>query len=136
MQPLRRLYRARDDRWIAGVCGGLGRFFGIDPTPLRVAFAILSLWEGVGVLIYLIMILIVPEEPSGQVVTDPQIPQEHGVEDPRAQRVRILGVILLLGGVYLLIRTLGLLPVNAERLAALTLIAVGFIILLLRPGRI
>lgn len=132
----RRLYRSREDRWIAGVCGGLGRFFGVDPMPLRIAFIILSLWQGIGVLLYLIMILIVPDEPTGQVVTDPQIPQEHGVEDPQAQRVRILGVILVLGGIYLLIRTLGFLPVNAERLTALVLIAAGFIILLLRPGRI
>ena len=135
MEP-RRLYRSREDRWIAGVCGGLGRFFGIDPMPIRIAFIILSLWQGIGVLLYLIMILIVPDEPTGQVVTDPHIPQEHGVEDPQAQRVRILGVILVLGGIYLLIRTLGFLPVNAERLTALVLIAAGFIILLLRPGRI
>ena len=132
----RRLYRSREDRWIAGVCGGLGRFFGVDPMPIRIAFIILSLWQGIGVLVYLIMILIVPDEPTGQVVTDPHIPQEHGVEDPQAQRVRILGVILVLGGIYLLIRTLGFLPVNAERLTALVLIAAGFIILLLRPGRI
>lgn len=132
----RRLYRSREDRWIAGVCGGLGRFFGVDPMPIRIAFIILSLWQGIGVLLYLIMILIVPDEPTGQVVTDPHIPQEHGMEDPQAQRVRILGVILVLGGIYLLIRTLGFLPVNAERLTALALIAAGFIILVLRPGRI
>lgn len=132
----RRLYRSREDRWIAGVCGGLGRFFGIDPMPLRIAFIILSLWEGVGVLIYLIMLLIVPEEPTTQIVTDPHVPQEHGVEDPEARRVRILGVILLLGGVYLLIRQLELLTPGAERLTALALIVAGFIILLLRPGRI
>jgi len=132
----RRLYRSREDRWIAGVGGGLGRFFGVDPMPIRIAFIILSLWQGIGVLLYLIMILIVPDEPTGQVVTDPHIPQEHGMEDPQAQRVRILGVILVLGGIYLLIRTLGFLPVNAERLTALALIAAGFIILVLRPGRI
>ncbi len=135
MEP-RRLYRSREGRWIAGVCGGLGRFFGVDPMPIRIAFIILSLWQGIGVLIYLIMILIVPDEPTGQIVTDPHLPQEHGAEDPQAQRIRVLGVILVLGGIYLLIRTLGLLPVNAERLTALAMIAVGFIILLLRPGRI
>lgn len=135
MEP-RRLYRSREDRWIAGVCGGLGRFFGIDPMPVRIGFIILSFWQGVGVLIYLIMLLIVPEEPASQIVTDPHIPQEHGADDPEARRVRILGVILLLGGVYLLIRTLELLTPSAVRVTALALIAAGFIILLLRPGRI
>ncbi len=135
MEP-KRLFRSRDDRWIAGVCGGLARFFGVDPLPIRLAFVALSLWEGVGVLIYLVMLLVIPEEASTQVVTDPIIPQEHSQEDPEARRLRTLGVILLLGGVYLLIRTINVLPPAGERAAALFLIVGGLLILLLRPGRI
>jgi phage shock protein PspC (stress-responsive transcriptional regulator) len=134
MEP-KRLYRARDDRWIAGVCGGLGRFFSVDPTPIRLGFIVLSLWRGFGVLLYLIMLLVIPEEPSTQVVTDPHIPQEHGQEDPQARRYRILGAILLLGGVYLLMQNL-ILPQTVEWAVAVLLILVGFVILLLRPGRI
>ncbi len=133
---IRRLYRSREDRWIAGVCGGLARYFGVDPTPIRLGFILLSLWSGVGVLVYLIMVLVVPEEPSTQMVTDPVLPQEHGQEDPEARRMRMLGVILLLGGLYLLIRNVALLTQTGERIIALVLIAGGFIILLLRPGRI
>ena len=133
---VKRLYRSREDRWIAGVGGGLARYFGMDPTPIRLGFILLSLWNGVGVLIYLIMVLVVPEEPSAQVVTDPVLPQEHGLEDPEARRMRMLGVILLLGGVYLLIRNVDLFSQTGERIVALLLIAGGFIILLLRPGRI
>ena len=133
---VKRLYRSREDRWIAGVGGGLARYFGMDPTPIRLGFILLSLWSGVGVLIYLIMVLVVPEEPSAQVVTDPVLPQEHGLEDPEARRMRMLGVILLLGGVYLLIRNVDLFSQTGERIVALLLIAGGFIILLLRPGRI
>lgn len=132
----KRLYRSRDDRWIAGVCGGLARFFGVDPTPIRIGFIALSLWNGFGVLVYLIMLLVVPEEPTTQVVTDPHIPQEHGQEDPEARRYRILGGIFLLGGVYLLIRNYDLLTPTGERLIAFLLIVAGFVILLLRPGRI
>ncbi len=133
---LKRLYRSREDRWIAGVCGGLARYFGMDPTPIRLGFILLSFWSGVGVLIYLIMVLVVPEEPSTQVVTDPVLPQEHGLEDPEARRMRMLGVILLLGGIYLLIRNVDLFSQTGERLVALLLIVGGFIVLLLRPGRI
>mgnify|MGYP001601257139 FL=1 len=133
---IKRLYRSREDRWIAGVCGGLARYFGVDPLPIRLGFILLSLWSGVGVLIYLIMVLGVPEEPSTQVVTDPILPQEHGQEDPEARRMRMLGVILLLGGLYLLIRNVALFSQTGERIIALLLIAGGFIILLLRPGRI
>ncbi len=135
MEP-KRLFRSRDDRWIAGVCGGLARFFSVDPLPIRLAFVALSLWEGVGVLIYLVMLLVIPEEASTQVVTDPIIPQEHSQEDPEARRLRTLGVILLLGGVYLLIRTINVLSPAGERAAALLLIVGGLLILLLRPGRI
>ncbi len=134
MEP-KRLYRPRADRWIAGVCGGLGRFFRVDPTPIRLGFIVLSLWRGFGVLLYLIMLLVIPEEPSTQVVTDPHIPQEHGQEDPQARRYRILGAILLLGGVYLLMQNL-ILPQTVEWAVAVLLILVGFVILLLRPGRI
>ena len=48
---------------IGGVCGGLGEFFGIDPTWMRLLFVLLTIFGGSGVLVYLVMLLIVPEEP-------------------------------------------------------------------------
>ncbi|MEZ4727847.1 MAG: PspC domain-containing protein [Caldilineaceae bacterium] len=39
----KRLYRSRNDRMVAGVCGGLAHYFGIDPTLVRLAFAVLLL---------------------------------------------------------------------------------------------
>lgn len=61
----KRLYRSRDERMIAGVCGGIGDYFKADPTVIRVIFVILAiLGFGVGGLVlYLAMWLIVPEEP-------------------------------------------------------------------------
>jgi phage shock protein C len=51
---------------IAGVCGGLGRYLGIDPTLIRLAFVLLVLFGvGSGLLAYIIMMLIVPLEPEG-----------------------------------------------------------------------
>ncbi|HJP75183.1 MAG TPA: PspC domain-containing protein [Pseudonocardiaceae bacterium] len=61
--PARRFLRSRDDRMIAGVCGGAARYFGVDATLLRiilVAAAILGI--GTGVLLYLACWLLVPEE--------------------------------------------------------------------------
>lgn len=133
----RKLYRSRDDRWIAGVCGGLGQYFGVDPTPLRLGFIVLSLWKGFGVLLYLVALLLVPEEPSAHAATDPLLPQEHSApEDMAVRRFRVLGVIFLLGGIYLLLQNLELFTQAGERLIAVVLIVAGFIILLLRPGRI
>lgn len=131
-----RLYRAREDRWIAGVAGGLARFLGVDPLPVRVAFAALSLWDGLGVLLYLVMALTIPEEPTGHAVTEPDLPQEHAGEPPGLQRQRTLGLILVLGGLYLALRHLDLVSLGGERLAAVVLILAGLLILLLRPGRL
>jgi phage shock protein PspC (stress-responsive transcriptional regulator) len=58
-----KLYRSRDERMIGGVCGGLGEFFGIDPALIRILFVLLTIFGGSGVLVYLVMLFIVPEEP-------------------------------------------------------------------------
>jgi phage shock protein PspC (stress-responsive transcriptional regulator) len=58
----KRLYRLRGDRKITGVCGGIGAYLGIDPTVIRVVWAIAALM-GFGVLAYIVAALIIPEEP-------------------------------------------------------------------------
>jgi phage shock protein PspC (stress-responsive transcriptional regulator) len=57
--PLR---RSANDRYVAGVCGGLGRYFDIDPVIFRIAFPVLAIFAGVGVLLYALGWLLVPEE--------------------------------------------------------------------------
>ncbi len=60
----RKLYRSRTDRMIAGVCAGLADFFGIDPTIVRLVFAAGALLGfGSFILIYLVIFIVVPEEP-------------------------------------------------------------------------
>ena len=61
---VKRLYRSREDRMVAGVCGGLAEYTNLDPTVVRllfVAVAILGAAPGI-VLAYLAMMIIVPEE--------------------------------------------------------------------------
>ena len=60
----RKLYRSNSNRMIAGVCGGLGEFLGIDPTLIRLAFILMGLLGGHGILVYLIMCIVVPPAPS------------------------------------------------------------------------
>ena len=64
---MKKLYRNRKDRILAGVCGGLGHYFGYDPILVRLLFALLVILTGVvpGALIYIIAMMIVPEEPTG-----------------------------------------------------------------------
>jgi phage shock protein C len=60
--PARKFRRSRDDRMIAGVCGGAAELLGVDATLLRVILAASTLFAGVGPLLYLICWLVVPEE--------------------------------------------------------------------------
>ncbi len=60
---VRSLRRSRQDRVVAGVCGGLGQFFGLSPLWFRIAFLISLIPGGVpGLLLYLIMWVIIPGE--------------------------------------------------------------------------
>jgi phage shock protein PspC (stress-responsive transcriptional regulator) len=60
--PTRRLYRTRDERVIAGVCGGIARYFNIDPVLVRVGAVALAFLGGAGLLAYLAAVLLIPKE--------------------------------------------------------------------------
>ena len=58
----KQLRRSETDKMIAGICGGLGKYFGLDPTILRLVFVLLMIFAGTGLLAYLIMWLVIPYE--------------------------------------------------------------------------
>jgi phage shock protein PspC (stress-responsive transcriptional regulator) len=58
----KRLYRSRSDRMLGGVCGGLGAYFNVDPSLVRLAFVLLLVFGGSGFLLYLILWIVLPEE--------------------------------------------------------------------------
>lgn len=61
-----RLYRSTTDRSLAGVCGGLAAWMGIDPSLIRIAWVLLSLMSGgVFVLLYIVLAIVVPDAPPG-----------------------------------------------------------------------
>ena len=63
--PYRQLRRPWDDRIIAGVSSGIGRYFGVDPVLIRVAFAVaIALSWGAAVLAYPLMWFLMPDEPA------------------------------------------------------------------------
>jgi phage shock protein C len=71
-ENVKRLYRSRNERMIAGICGGLGEYFSIDPTLVRLIFVFGTIITGTGLFwAYLIMLLVVPEEPfASETVVD------------------------------------------------------------------
>ena len=60
MDHPRKLYRSQTNRLVAGVCGGLGEYFNIDATLIRVLFVVFTVFGGAGLIIYLAMWIIVP----------------------------------------------------------------------------
>lgn len=73
----KRLYRSRDERMFAGVCGGIAEYLDVDPTVVRVAFVVATLltWP-MAIVLYLALAFIMPERPE-----EPELPVE-----PSAQR--------------------------------------------------
>jgi phage shock protein PspC (stress-responsive transcriptional regulator) len=73
----KRIARSRTERMLGGVCGGLAEYFDVDPTMVRLAFAVATMFSGMGCLVYLAMWLIVPEASAEKPVTPQAQPQQH-----------------------------------------------------------
>jgi len=61
----KRLYRSKKDRVLWGVCGGLGQYFDLDPVIFRIIFVVSIFFASAGIIAYIIMTIVVPEEPVG-----------------------------------------------------------------------
>jgi phage shock protein C len=130
----KRLYRSRSDRVIWGVCGGLAKYFEIDPVIVRVIAVLLIFADGIGIIAYIIMAIIVPLEGS-KVVTPREAVKENiedikesaskvggeirstferkqgepeDVEGIQYRRRTFVGIVILVIGIVLLLGTLGL----------------------------
>ncbi len=62
-QDIKRLYRSDDDRIIAGVCGGIGEYFSIDPVLIRIIGVVSLFVHGAGVIVYILAWLLIPRKP-------------------------------------------------------------------------
>ena len=114
------LRRSRQDRMIAGVCGGLGRYLGVDPVLLRIAFVVLTIAGGSGILIYIVAAIVIPAEKPGE---------ELGPVHPRAGATgRILAgtALIALGTILLIDRFVGWFD---KVIGPLTLVALGVAVL-------
>ncbi|RJQ36683.1 PspC domain-containing protein [Candidatus Parcubacteria bacterium] len=73
---MKRLYRSEENQIIAGVVGGIGEYFDVDPTLLRLVWLLIVIFTGFfpGILAYLLAVLVIPRRPAG-----------HRREEPRPQ---------------------------------------------------
>jgi phage shock protein C len=152
----KRLYRSRSERMLLGVCGGLAKYFDIDPTIIRLIFVITIFCGGLGIIAYIVLAIITPLESSP--ATRPEETIRENVQDIKntaetigkdiqttfnkegaAETVKnashrgtlILGGVIILIGIIALIATLTSLHVWAVFWPVL-LIALGLLILFLR----
>ena len=95
----RRLTRSSSDKVLAGVAGGLGRYFDIDPIIFRIGFVVLTIAGGAGVLAYLAAWVLVPEDPvPGQAPTD----RSRAATIAGAAVLALAAIVLLGHGVFFL----------------------------------
>ena len=61
----KRLYKSNENKMLVGVCGGIGEYFGMDPTLVRLAWVLFCALGGSGVIAYLLAAIIIPRRPEG-----------------------------------------------------------------------
>jgi phage shock protein C len=153
-----RLVRPRSERMIAGVCGGLGLYFGVDPVIMRLLFVVLALSTGLTLVLYPILWLIMPEASDAKVLPpgarfDPQTGEPLPVDPVPGQvtarldetdtqpaaasspRSRVLALVLVGVGALLLLDNLGSYFGFRLSSVALPVILVGLGMYLLRGSR-
>ncbi|MBN1542961.1 PspC domain-containing protein, partial [candidate division KSB1 bacterium] len=91
-----KLYRSQRERIIAGVCGGFADYFSIDVALIRVLWAVLSLFNGLGILLYIACVIIVPVDPT------PLRKKQEKSSNRSAELT--LGLLLLMLGLVFLMR--------------------------------
>lgn len=120
----KKLYRSRKNKIIAGVAGGMAEYFDVDPTVARLVWVIAFLSGGLGLALYIVAWIIIPENRGDE--------ESEYLEAPRTieERQRSIGIwLIVLGTMILLIR---LAPSIARVLWPLALILIGVWLLLRR----
>lgn len=90
MEPVKRISRSRTDRMIAGVAGGLASYFEIDPLIIRIAFIVLTLFNGLGLILYIVLWLLVSNEGA---IADPRDNVQVAIDEMQASVEQIVSRI-------------------------------------------
>jgi phage shock protein PspC (stress-responsive transcriptional regulator) len=98
-----KLERIENEKFIAGVCAGVAAYLGLDPTLVRLAFLLLIPASGIGLLLYLVLWIIMPTQSERDDVL--KVMAANSPPTPHPQRNSIIGIFLILVGLYLLAQT-------------------------------
>ena len=110
MENSKRLYRSNTDKVIGGVSGGLANYLSVDPVLIRVAFVLLTLFGGGGILIYIVMWIAIPAEVidykaafnKDQDIKTTPVEKATPVKTDQSNTALIAGVILIILGMLFL----------------------------------
>ncbi|RQD70463.1 MAG: PspC domain-containing protein [Halanaerobium sp. MSAO_Bac5] len=130
------LYRSRDDRMIAGVCGGIAEYFNVDYSLIRLALVFIFLFRGIGLIAYLIAWLVISEEPryekSEEVEADYYLEEDEEkaaeAEEKSNKRQKLFALLLIIIGSLFLV-DIWLPNIYWQRYWPIILIAAGFMLL-------
>ncbi|MCD6551287.1 PspC domain-containing protein [Thermotoga sp.] len=92
---MKQLKRSKKNRIIAGVCGGIAEYFGIDPTLVRLIWVLITLAWGAGLLLYIVAWLIMPEEGEEREEESKQFQNTEGLKILLGGLLIFLGIVLL-----------------------------------------
>lgn len=113
VRPPSKLYRSETDKVIAGVCGGLAEYFGIEAVIFRVLLVVITLFGGSGLLLYVILWIVMPTK-SSEGKTSEEYMRDNVEELKEKSRdvagkepKTLLGIILVIIGVSLLLENMG-----------------------------
>ena len=129
----RKLYRSHENRMIGGVCGGVAEYFQVDPTLIRLIWIATALFGGIGVIIYIASLIIIPINPE----QSPSDQSENLIKD----KPLFWGSLLIIIGVFLLFRQFGFFyafnfwKIPWQSVWAIVLILVGVLLLFNRTKK-
>jgi phage shock protein C len=108
---MKRLYKSRKNKAIAGVCGGIAEYFNVDPVLVRLIAVLFLLTGGAALIAYIIGMIILPKEPWETPVDGASIPVENEATPGQTEDLShvgslIAGVILIAFGIHFLLRNI------------------------------
>lgn len=140
-----KIYRSRDDKIVFGVCGGLAKYFGVDSTILRLIFIVATLYHGSGILLYIILAIIMPEEKvekfqevgeKGREIPDEQEKVSESSrmgdleEKSKEERRRIFALGLIVVGAYFLLKDFISIFISSSQILGIILVLLGIALVL------
>lgn len=132
----RRLYRSNDEKMIAGVCGGIAEYFNVDPVWIRLIAILLIFLNGIGILAYIILWILVPENPNQKTkktIVEMRVDEfkesiKNNDKKSNSSGYLIIGIILILIGLLFLYRNFWGFWFPGEWIWPLLIVAVGIVL--------